>query len=129
MLELPHMFNNGDEVLAYLKEENLSPGNFYELMAWFDENKDSIKGKRRWYGAFGGVLPVVDGYLKVPALLARSDGTFESHLGSFGYPWYSDYSLLVFGDLDTRTLTSDKSSDPLTLPEKLVINGQTYKKV
>lgn len=88
----------GPEVMALLKEKKLRPANVYELMVWFENNKDTIKGSRKWYVAFGSQWLDSDGDRRVPYVGARSGGGFRFGLGYFEGGWGGDFVLLVFSD-------------------------------
>lgn len=110
-------WTKGPEVMALLKEKKLRPANVYEFMAWFEKNKDTIKGAGKWYVAFGSQWPGSDGDHRVPFVHALSAGDFYFDLGRFEDVWDDDDVLLVFSDKTsgTETLGETESSGSLTL--------------
>lgn len=107
----------GPEVMALLKEKKLRPANVYELMAWFENNKDTIKGSGKWYAAFGSEWIDSGGYHRVPHVGADSDGDFRFNLDDFEGGWGGDNVLLVYSDKTsgTETLGETESSGSLAL--------------
>ncbi len=120
---------SSEEALARIKSEGCRPANIYELAAFTAANPEQFP-KGVWTGmiAFGTIFTDSDGYHRVPRVSARGGGDFGFRLGFFEGGWGSDYCLLCFCDpsLATSTLSTDQSSDSLTLPKELIINNVKY---
>lgn len=75
------------EISEDLKKKNLRPANIYELMDWFEKNKENIKGSGKFYVALGSQFVDSYGRRRVPYVLAFTDGGFEFYLSYFENDW------------------------------------------
>lgn len=89
---------SSEEVLELVKGKGLRPATVHELMAYFDEHKDELKGTGRYYPAFGSSWKDADGNHGVPSVKAYSDGDFNFDLSFFGGDWDGSYVVLCFCD-------------------------------
>lgn len=117
---------SSQQALDEIKRQGCRPANAWELAEWANKHREEME-KGSCILAFGQV-PFVDGCHRVPLVDARSGGGFRFDLGDFESDWHDDFVLLAFCDknlpLDTGPI--EKSSDSLSLPSKLIINGITY---
>lgn len=118
MVTLPR-YMTGDEVLTYLKEQGLRPANVYELLTYFNEHKEELKGTYKWYPAFGQTWTDSGGYRRVPCVSALSGGDFDFDLGYFERGWRDEDVLLCFCDEPSDTQTPTSSSEPLDLISRI----------
>ncbi len=110
---------SSDDAEKEMAKAGYLPANLTELLSWPDWND------KDWVVALGSVAEVRGGR-SVPCL-GRSGAGRGLSLGWGDGGWDADYRFLAVRNSESKKLSTG-SSDSLTLPETLIINGVEYVK-